>query len=610
MMDLAQNTTVQAWFGCAIVLALALACGYALSGYLNRVMAGERTGIGRVMQPVERVIYRVLGTNPQRSMSWKRYLLCVIAFSVVSLIGLFVILMLQGVLPGNPEHLPSLSWDLALNTAASYVANANWQAYSGEQTLSYLSQAVGLTVQNVVTPAVGIAVVYALFRGMVTDDDDEGRVGNFWADATRAVLYVLLPLCLVVTLVNVSQGVPQTFDEYQSVTLLEPLSLDDETVAGENAATAQEDSSDDAAGEDEITQLALPLGPIASQVAPKQLGSNGGGYMGANGASILENPTPLSNVVQSASIIVIPIALVFAFGRFVGNRKQGYVILGVMLVLFVSALAIVGISEQAATPALTQDGAVYTGGTNQSAGNMEGKETRIGVQSSAFWTMLATGTSNGSADSSLVAMTPLTTLVSLVLMGMGEVVFGGVGSGLCSMLCFAILTVFVAGLMVGRTPEYMGKKIGPSEMRMAALVTITTPILALVAAALMALDPQTAQELNVQGPLGFTQVLYAAISTAAANGSALSGFEVNTEFLNTLLAFVMLASRFIPLACVLLLAGSLAKRAHVATSAGTMATDSVLFGALLLLIIIVVGALALFPALALGPVAGQLQMLG
>ena len=619
MIEFDQNTMVQAWFACAIILALALVCGYALSGYLNRVMAGERTGIGRVLQPVERVIYKALGTNPQRFMPWKRYLLCVIAFSVVSFIGLFAILMLQGVLPGNPEHLPSLSWDLALNTAASYVANANWQAYSGEQTMSYLSQAVGLAVQNVVTPAVGIAVVYALFRGMMTDDDDEGRVGNFWADVTRAVLYVILPLCLAVTLVNVSQGVPQTFDEYQSVSLLEPLSLDDQSAQDQSeadqsqdqsAATTQEPSEDGAATSDEITQLALPLGPVASQVAPKQLGSNGGGYMGANGASILENPTPLSNVVQSVSIIVIPIALVFAFGRYVSNRKQGYVILGVMLVLFVAALAIVGISEQAATPALTQDGNVYIGGTNQSAGNMEGKETRFGVQSSAFWTMLATGTSNGSANASLVGMTPITTLVSLVLMGMGEVVFGGVGSGLCSMLCFAILTVFVAGLMVGRTPEYMGKKIGPSEMRMAALVTITTPILALVAAALMALDPQTTTQLNAQGALGFTQVLYAAISTAAANGSALSGFEVNTEFLNTLLAFVMLASRFIPIVCVLLLAGSLAKRARVATSAGTLATESMLFGALLLLIIIVVGALALFPALALGPVAGQLQMLG
>lgn len=601
MMDLAQNTTAQAWFGCAIVLALALACGYALSGYLNRVMAGEHTALGRVLQPVERVIYKALGTNAARMMPWKRYLLCVIVFSVVSFVGLFAILMLQGVLPGNPEHMSSLSWDLALNTAASYVANANWQAYAGEETMSYFSQAVGLAVANVITPAVGIAVVYALFRGMVVDDDDEGRVGNFWADTTRAVLYVLLPLCLVVSLVNVSQGVPQTFDEYQSVSLLEPVTVE----SGEGAV---QDAADESA--DEITQLAVPTGPIASQAAPKQLGSNGGGYMGGNGASMLENPTPLSNIVQSASILVIPIALVFAFGRFVGNRKQGRVILGVMLVMLVASLAIVGMAEHAATPELSQDGNVYLGGVDQSAGNMEGKETRFGVAASAFWTTLATGTSNGSANASLVGMTPVTNLVSLVLMGMGEVVFGGVGSGMYSMLCFAILTVFVAGLMVGRTPEYLGKKIGPAEMRMAALVTITTPILALAAAALMTLDPQTMSQLNQSGPLGFTQVLYAALSTAAANGSALGGFEVNTAFLNTLLACVMLASRFIPIACVLALAGSLAKRAHTATSAGTLATDGVLFGCLLLLIVLVVGTLALFPALALGPVAGQLQMIG
>ncbi len=608
MMDVMQNTTAQAWFGCAIVLALALVCGYALSGYLNRVMAGERTVLGRVLQPVERVIYKALGTNAARMMPWKRYLLCVIVFSVVSFVGLFAILMLQGVLPGNPEHMPSLSWDLALNTAASYVANANWQAYAGEETMSYFSQAVGLAVANVLTPAVGIAVVYALFRGMVADDDDEGRVGNFWADTTRAVLYVLLPLCLVVSLVNVSQGVPQTFDEYQSVSLLEPVTVE----SGEGTGEATDEGTGEATGEatDEITQLAVPGGPIASQVAPKQLGSNGGGYMGANGASMLENPTPLSNIVQSASILVIPIALVFAFGRFVGNRKQGRVILGVMLVMLVAALAIVGMAEHAATPELSADGSVYLGGVDQSAGNMEGKETRFGVAASAFWTTLATGTSNGSANASLVGMTPVTNLVSLVLMGMGEVVFGGVGSGMYSMLCFAILTVFVAGLMVGRTPEYLGKKIGPAEMRMAALVTITTPILALAAAALMTLDPQTMSQLNQSGPLGFTQVLYAALSTAAANGSALGGFETNTAFLNTLLACVMLASRFIPIACVLALAGSLAKRAHTATSAGTLATDGVLFGCLLLLIVLVVGALALFPALALGPVAGQLQMIG
>ena len=580
-----------------IYLALLVALAIPLSAYLNKVMAGEKTVFTRVLVPVENVIYRCIRVDKNEDMGWKKYLISALAFSAISLVGLFAILMLQGLLPLNPEGLPGLSWDLAFNTAVSFVTNTNWQAYSGESALSYFSQALGLTVQNFVTPVVGIAVLFALLRGMVS----EGHLGlgNFFVDVTRATLFVLIPLALVVTVVNVWQGSPQNFNDYETVQLLEPVGVDE---AG-NIVDA-----DDPAAVETIDQATVPMGPQASQVAIKQLGTNGGGYNGVNSASALENPTPLTNLIQCLLLLLIPMACVFSFGRFVADRRQGRAVFAAMFILLVAALVAIAVFEQMGTPQLAADGQVYMGMDGQSGGNMEGKETRFGVTDSSLWAAFTTAASNGSVNAMHDSFTPLGGMVPIILMALGEVVFGGVGCGLYGMLGFVILTVFIAGLMVGRTPEYLGKKIGPKEMRMAVILCITTPLLILVGAGIMSLDPATANSLNNPGVHGFSEVLYAATSAGGNNGSAFAGFNGNTPLINLVLGFEMLANRFIPIAAVCVLAGSLAVRPKVATSAGTLSTSNALFVFLLVLMVLLIGALTMFPALALGPVAEQLMM--
>ncbi|WP_232501801.1 potassium-transporting ATPase subunit KdpA [Eggerthella sp. YY7918] len=581
-----------------IYLALLVALAIPLSGYINRVMAGERVAVlSRVLVPVENFIYRSIRVDKYENMGWKTYLVSALAFSAVSLAGLFAILMLQGVLPGNPEGLPGLSWDLALNTAISFVTNTNWQAYSGEAALSYFSQALGLTVQNFVTPAVGMAVLFALFRGIVAENTP--GLGNFWKDATRAVLFVLLPLSLVVAIVDVAQGSPQNLAPYETVQLLEPV--------GVTADGAIVDAEDPAAVQT-ITQEIIPLGPQASQVAIKQLGTNGGGYNGVNSASPLENPTPLTNLIQCLSLLLIPVALVFSFGRFVNDRRHGRTLFAALFVLLLVGLVAIAYFEQTGTPQLAQDGAVYLGLTGQSGGNMEGKETRFGVTDSALWAAFTTAASNGSVNAMHDSLTPLGGMVPMILMALGEVVFGGVGCGLYSLIGFVLLTVFIAGLMVGRTPEYLGKKIGPREMRMAVILCITTPLVILVGTAVLCLDPATANALTNTGAHGFSEVLYAAISAGGNNGSAFAGLDANTPLINVVLGLEMLVNRFMPMAAALVLAGSLAKRTKVATSAGTLSTSNAMFAFLLLVIVLLVGALTMFPALALGPVAEHLQM--
>ena len=500
-------------------------------------------------------------------------------------------------LPFNPEGLPGLSWDLAFNTAVSFVTNTNWQAYSGESALSYFSQAIGLTVQNFVTPAVGLGVLFALFRGIVSEGNP--GLGNFWVDVTRAVLFVLIPLSLVVTMIDVQQGSPQNFNEYETVQLLEPVGV---------TADGSIVDADDPAAVETIDQATVPMGPQASQVAIKQLGTNGGGYNGVNSASALENPTPLTNLVQCLSLLLIPVACVFSFGRFVMDRRQGRAVFAAMFILLVGALVAIAVFEQMGTPQLAADGQVYMGASGQSGGNMEGKETRFGVTDSSLWAAFTTAASNGSVNAMHDSFTPIGGMVPIVLMALGEVVFGGVGCGLYGMLGFVILTVFIAGLMVGRTPEYLGKKIGPKEMRMAVILCITTPLLILVGAGIMSLDPATANSLNNPGVHGFSEVLYAATSAGGNNGSAFAGFNGNTPLINLVLGFEMLANRFIPIAAVCVLAGSLAVRPKVATSAGTLSTSNALFVFLLVLMVLLIGALTMFPALALGPVAEQLMM--
>ena len=582
-----------------IYLALLVALAVPLSAYMNRVMAGEKVAVlSRVLVPVENAVYRVIRVDKNESMGWKKYLVSAFAFSALCLVGLFALLMLQGVLPLNPEGLPGLSWDLAFNTAVSFVTNTNWQAYSGEASLSYFSQAIGLTVQNFVTPAVGLAVLFALFRGLVSTGDR--GLGNFFVDVTRAVLFVLLPLSLVVAIVDVQQGSPQNFNEYETVQLLEPVGVD----ADGNIVEA-----DDPAAVKTIDQATVPMGPQASQVAIKQLGTNGGGFNGVNSASALENPTPLTNLVQCLSLLLIPVACVVSFGRFVADRRQGRAVFAAMFILLLVALVAIAVFEQTGTPQLAADGQVCMGTLDQSGGNMEGKETRFGVTDSSLWAAFTTAASNGSVNAMHDSFTPLGGMVPMVLMALGEVVFGGVGSGLYGMLGFVILTVFIAGLMVGRTPEYLGKKIGPKEMRMAVILCITTPLLILVSATVLALDPATAASLNNSGAHGFSEVLYATVSAGGNNGSAFAGFNANTQMINVVLGLEMLANRFIPIAAALVLAGSMCTRQKVAVGAGTLSTSNALFVFLLILMVLLVGALTMFPALALGPVAEHLMMM-
>ena len=584
-------------FEYGVYLALLVALAIPLSAYLNKVMAGQKTVLSRVLVPVENAVYRCIRVDKSEDMGWKRYLVSAFAFSAICLVGLFAILMLQGLLPFNPEGLPGLSWDLAFNTAVSFVTNTNWQAYSGESSLSYFSQAIGLTVQNFVTPAVGLGVLFALFRGIVSEGNP--GLGNFWVDVTRAVLFVLIPLSLVVTMIDVQQGSPQNFNEYETVQLLEPVGV---------TADGSIVDADDPAAVETIDQATVPMGPQASQVAIKQLGTNGGGYNGVNSASALENPTPLTNLVQCLSLLLIPVACVFSFGRFVMDRRHGRAVFAAMFILLVGALVAIAVFEQMGTPQLAADGQVYMGASGQSGGNMEGKETRFGVTDSSLWAAFTTAASNGSVNAMHDSFTPIGDMVPIVLMALGEVVFGGVGCGLYGMLGFVILTVFIAGLMVGRTPEYLGKKIGPKEMRMAVILCITTPLLILVGAGIMSLDPATANSLNNPGVHGFSEVLYAATSAGGNNGSAFAGFNGNTPLINLVLGFEMLANRFIPIAAVCVLAGSLAVRPKVATSAGTLSTSNALFVFLLVLMVLLIGALTMFPALALGPVAEQLMM--
>ncbi|WP_255467173.1 potassium-transporting ATPase subunit KdpA [Raoultibacter phocaeensis] len=580
-----------------IYLALLVALAIPLSGYINRVMAGEKTVLGRVLSPVEGVLYRIIGVDKKENMNWKRYLIAALLFSAISLIVLMALLMCQGFLPFNPEGLPGLSWDLAFNTAVSFVTNTNWQAYSGESALSYFSQAIGLTVQNFVTPAVGMAVLFALFRGMVAENSP--GLGSFWVDVTRGVLYLFIPLCLVMSVVGIAQGMPENLSDYQEVDLVEPVGIDAEG----NAVAA-----DDPAAVDIVDKQIVPMGPQASQVMIKQLGTNGGGYNGVNSASPLENPTPLTNLIQCIALLLVPIALLFSFGRFVNDRKQGRAVFAAVFILLVGSLVAIGVFEQMGTPQLAQDGAVYMGTGGQSGGNMEGKETRFGVTDSSLWAAFTTAASNGSVNSMHDSYTPLGGMVPMILMQLGEVVGGGVGCGLYSLIGFVLLTVFIAGLMVGRTPEYLGKKLGPKEMRMAVILCITTPFVILVGSAAMSLDPATVESLNNPGAHGFSEVLYAATSAGGNNGSAFAGFNANTPFINVVLGIEMLVNRFVPIVATCVLAGGLAVRKQVATTAGTLSTSNAMFVFLVILIVLLVGALTMFPALALGPIAEQLQM--
>lgn len=588
---------------CLLYIILLALLAWPLGIYMGKVMDGEPFWLQKMLAPCERGLYRIMGINPAEQMDWKRYLGCVLAFSAVSIAVLMLLLMTQASLPLNPQGIAGTSWDLALNTAVSFVTNTNWQAYSGESAMGYLAQMAGLTVQNFVSAAVGIAVLFALIRGLrarktETSGGPETSItpvvsglGNFWADATRATLYILVPLSLVLSLLLIWQGVPQNFSPYKTVALLEPLTTED-------GAT--------------VTEQMVPMGPQASQVAPKQLGTNGGGYNGVNSAHPHENPTPLANMLEMLALLIIPAGLCFTFGRQIRDMRQGVAIFITMTLLLTAAIGFTTWAEQSATPQLAQTGqtdlAARSGLLAQAGGNMEGKETRFGITGSAIWAAATTAASNGSVNAMHDSLTPLGGMVPMVLMQLGEVVFGGVGSGLYGMLAFVLLTVFMAGLMVGRTPEYLGKKVEPFEMKMAVVVCLTTPVAILIGAGLMSLVPQVVESLNNALPHGFSEILYAATSAGANNGSAFAGLNANTPFLNVLLSALMLAGRFVPVAAILAAAESMAGKKTVAASSGTLSTSNGMFVFLLIFVVLLVGALSFFPALALGPVAEHLQM--
>jgi K+-transporting ATPase ATPase A chain len=555
-----------------LYFAVILALTKPLGAYMAAVFESQGR-VGAALARVERPIFGLLRLRSNEAMDWKRYGFNVIAFSALSFLLLFLLLRLQGHLPLNTESLAGASAHLAFNTSASFTSNTNWQSYGGETTLSYLTQMLGLTVQNFVSAAVGICVVIVLIRGFARRDTSD--LGNFWVDLTRCVLWVLLPLSIVLTLVLVWQGVIQNFDSYKELTTLE--------------------------GARQI----LAMGPAASQIAIKQLGTNGGGFFNVNSAHPFENPTPLSNFIELLAILLIPAALTYTFGKIVGNTRQGWTVFAAMSVIFLAGTFVTYAAEAHGNPVISDLGvnqASASGDFASSGGNMEGKEVRFGVAPSALWAVATTDASNGSVNSMHDSYTPIGGLVAMFNIQLGEQVFGGVGSGLYGMLVFAIIAVFIAGLMVGRTPEYLGKKIGPREMKMAAIYVLITAFLILGFTAIaVSTGAGKAGPLNT-GPHAFSEVLYAFTSAGGNNGSAFAGLSANTEFYNTTLGVVMLLARFLPMIAVLALAGSLARKAPVPVSAGTLPTDGPLFTGLLVGVVIIVGGLTFFPALALGPI--------
>ena len=571
-------------YGLYLVILMVLAIP--LGKYISKVMDGEKVFLSKVLVPVENFIYKIMRIDKKEDMTWKKYAVSVVSFSIFGFIILFLLNMLQGVLPLNPEGVDGTTAHLAFNTTSSFVTNTNWQAYSGESGLSYLTQMLGLTVQNFVSAATGIAVLFALIRGF-TRVKEKG-IGSFWVDLTRSILYVLIPLSIVVTLGLASQGVVQNLNSYEEVQLVQPIELEDGTV---------------------ITKQVIPQGPAASQIAIKQLGTNGGGFFGVNSAHPLENPTIFSNMLEMLFRSLIPAALCFSFGRSIKDKKQGRAIFLAMFIMLVAALSIVAVSEANATPQLAQSGMVDVSTVGQAGGNMEGKESRFGIVTSSTWATFTTAASNGSVNSMHDSYTPLGGMITMLQMQLGEVIFGGVGCGLYGMLAFAIVAVFIAGLMVGRTPEYLGKKIEPYEMKMAMLVCLATPIAILVSSGIASLIPEVAESLNNGGAHGFSEMLYAYSSAGGNNGSAFAGFGANTPFINITIGIVMLFARFVPLIGTLAIAGSLVQKKKVAVSVGTLSTHNALFIGLLIFVVLLVGALSFFPALALGPIAEFFQMI-
>jgi K+-transporting ATPase ATPase A chain len=578
-----------------------------LGAFMALVFSDTPNRVTRFGAPVERAIYRISGIRADEDMSWQRYALAMLVFNIAGLLVVYLLQRVQQWLPLNPQGFGAVSADSAMNSAISFATNTNWQGYGGESTMSYLTQMLGLAVQNFLSAATGVAVLIALIRGFVRKTAN--GIGNFWVDLTRCTLYVLLPLSLILALILTSQGVPQNFKPYATVALLQS------TTATETVKDADGNAIKDAAGkevtkESTVSEQSLPLGPAASQIAIKQLGTNGGGFYNANSAHPFENPTPFANFLELISILLIPFALCYTFGAMVGDRRQGWALLATMLVIFVPLLIACTAAEQAGNPALTSLGADQVASTMQAGGNMEGKETRFGIVNSTLWATATTAASNGSVNSMHDSFTPLGGMIPMWLMQLGEVIGGGTGSGLYGLLAFAVVAVFIAGLMVGRTPEYLGKKIEAYEMKMASLVVLIPCALVVVGTAIAVLAPAGLAGIANPGIHGFSEILYALSSASNNNGSAFAGLSANTPFWNVLLGICMFFARF-PLAIgMLAIAGSLAAKKQVPISAGTLSTHTPLFIVLLACTVIVIGALIFLPALALGPIAEHLTAFG
>ena len=566
-----------AWLQLTVFLALLLALAWPLALAIDTVMEGRFTAVHRIEAP----LWRLAGVQPEQETGWLRYLLGLLAFNALGVITVYALQRLQPLLPLNPQGFGAITPDSAFNTAISFMSNTNWQGYGGESTMGYLVQMLGLAVQNFLSAATGIVVVIALVRGFARHSSQV--IGNVWVDLTRVTLWLLLPLSLLLALFFASQGVIQNLSPYTVAHTLE--------AAADGAATQT-----------------LAMGPVASQLAIKMLGTNGGGFFNANSAHPFENPTDLSNLVQMLAIFVIPAALCLVFGRMVGDRRQGWAVLAAMTALFVGFVIAATAFEQQGNPALATLGADQSLSTLQSGGNMEGKEVRFGINASSLFAVITTAASCGAVNAMHDSFTPLGGMVPLVLMQLGEVVFGGVGAGLYGMLVFAIMAVFVAGLMIGRTPAYLGKKIEAHEMKMVAIAILVTPLLVLAGTAIAVMTEAGRAGILNPGPHGFSEVLYALSSAANNNGSAFAGLSVNTPFYNVLLGLAMVFGRFGVIVPVLAMAGSLAAKQRAGVTDGTLPTHGPLFVALLIGTVLLVGLLNYVPALALGPVVEHLML--
>ncbi len=575
------NNVIQGLIFLATVILLAKPLGI----YMARVYEGKPAGLNVLLGPVERWIYRLSGIHPETSMSWKGYAVAMLLFNSIGIVVVYALQRLQAHLPLNPMSMSGVTPDLAFNTAVSFATNTNWQSYGGETTLSYLTQMVGLTVQNFLSAATGMAVLVALIRGFIQKKVE--TIGNFWVDLVRSTLYILIPLSLILSIILVSQGVVQTFKPYEKVTLLQPVKNDNGTV---------------------VQEQVLALGPAASQVAIKQLGTNGGGFFNVNSSHPFENPTPLSNFLEVISIILIPAALCYTLGYMVRDKRQGWALLAAMLIIFIPCLWSCIYFEQQGNPLFNSLGIDQKATAFQPGGNMEGKEARFGIVNSAIWAVATTAASNGSVNSMHDSYMPLGGLIPMWLMQLGEVVFGGVGSGLYGMIAFAIIAVFIAGLMIGRTPEYLGKKIEAYEMKMASLMILIPPALVLAGTAVSVSLHQAKVSIFNPGPQGFSEVLYAFSSAGNNNGSAFGGLSANTPFYNIALGLAMFFARYWLAIPILAVAGSLSRKKIVPVSQGTLPTHTPLFIIFLIMVVLIVGALTFFPALVLGPIVEHLML--